>query len=130
MIYIFGTLGVMYLTSNIGKMIFSDMMGRPLGFMEILIISSIIIIFLSFYIPFQYHDLKSAQIFSAILYMFIILSPNLIERFNIDINKLNFIQKILSLDFGMLGFILIGLGLVLYLISSFVSMGIYAGKEF
>lgn len=130
LIYILGTLGIVYLTSNIGKIFFCSFLGSALDLIEIFTIASIFIIFLSFYIPFQYYDLKSAQMFSGILYMFIILSPNLIERFGINLDNLEFAEKVLSLDFGVIGLILIGMGLILYLISLFISREIYETKEF
>lgn len=129
-IYIFVTLGVMYLISNIGKILFSDMLGNPMGFVEILVISSIMIFILSLYIPIQYYDIRNAQMFFVFLQMFIILSPNLLDRFNIDIESLSFLEKMLTMDFETLGFIVFGGSLVLYLISSFISKGIYEAKQF
>lgn len=129
-IYIFGILGIMYLISNIGKVLFNNMSGSPLGLVGIFIISSIIIILLSFYLPFQYYNLKSAQFFSAILYLLVINIPNIIKRFNISIDNFSFIEKVLSLNFEIAGLILFVVCLVLYLISSFVSKGIYETKEF
>ncbi len=129
-IYIFGILGIIYLTSNIGKLLFSSMQGSPLDLVGILTISSIFIIFLSFYLPFQYYDSKNAQMFSSILYMIIILLPNILKNLNIDINDLGFVENLLKMDFGSIGFIVFGLGLAFYIVSTFVSKGIYEGKEF
>lgn len=129
-IYILAVLLTISLTSNISKILFDNMPGSPLGLTEMFIILSITIIFLSFYIPFQYHNLKNAQMLSTFLYMIIVLSPNLLSRFGLDIDNLGFLEKILRMDYGSLGFILIALGLVLYVMSTFVSKGIYEAKEF
>ena len=130
LIYIFALLGTIYLTSNAGKVLFKDMPGNALGFIEILIISSVIIVFFSLYIPFQYHNHKNAQILGAILYMLAILTPNVLERFDINIDDLSAIKKLLAMEYGGLGFILMGLGLILYTTSIFVSKEIYEAKEF
>ena len=45
-IYILGTLGIVYLTSNIGKIFFSSFLGSALDLIEIFTIGSIFIIFL------------------------------------------------------------------------------------
>lgn len=129
-IYIFGALAIMYLTSNIVKMSFYDMMGSPLELLEILIISSVILIFLSFYIPFQYYDQKNAQIFSAVLYLIAINIPNIMKRFSIDLKNSSFIKKVLTMDFGIIGLIFIVFSFILFLISSFISKAIYEAKEF
>ena len=129
-IYIFVLLGTIYLSSNMGKILFKNMPGSPLGFIEMLIIFSIIIIFFSLYIPFQYHSLRNAQMVGSILYMLVILAPNVLKRFDIGIDDLVFIKKILLMEYGSVAFILIGLGLALYIISTFISRGIYGAREF
>lgn len=129
-IYIFGTLATMYLVSQLSKISLAYIKGNPLDLIGISVISSMMILFLSFYLPFQYFNLKNAQIFSAILYMVVILAPNIINRLNIDVNNLSFIEKVLSMDFGIIGSILLVVSLAFYFISSFVSKGIYEAKEF
>lgn len=129
-IYIFTLLGTMYLSSNILKALVKYSQGEPLSLIGILIISSIIIVFLSFFIPFQYYNVKNAQMFIAIIYLFILLSPNILNRLDIDIQSIEFIQKIFIMDFSNLGFIMFGSSLILYVISSFISRMIYEAKEF
>lgn len=67
MMYIFGTLSIIYLTSNIGKIIFNNMPGYPLSLLGILIIGSIMIMLTAIYVPFQYYDQKNAQIFLTVI---------------------------------------------------------------
>lgn len=129
-IYILGSLVIMYLTSNISKLLFSNLPGNPLELGGIAIILNIMIIYLSLYLPFQYYDLKSSQMFSGIFYMLVILSPNLIRKFNINIGNLKFLEKIMNLNSNIVGLILLAVGLTLYLISLFISKGIYEAKEF
>ncbi|HZJ83526.1 MAG TPA: ABC-2 transporter permease [Clostridia bacterium] len=129
-IYVSGILGTMYIVSHLSKIIFGHINGNPLDLIGISIISSIMIIFLSFHIPFQYYSLQSAQLFSVFLYLLIMLAPNIINRLNIDISSLSFIETILTMDFAIIGSILLVVALVFYFISSLVSKGIYEAKEF
>lgn len=129
-IYIFGTLGIIYLTSNIVKVLFNNMSGESLDLLGILVIGAIMIIFTSVYIPFQYYDQKSAQFFPAIIQVLAVSSPNIIKRFNINIDGSTFIRKILAADFNLLAIILLGVSLILYMISLFISKKIYEAQEF
>ena len=129
-IYIFGSLGMMYLISNLGKSVFNSMPGRPLTLLGIFVIGATMLMLTSFYIPFHYYDEKSSPFFLVIIQLLVVGAPNIIDRFGIDIENINFIMKILSLDFNRLVLVLFGGGLILYMFSLFVSKGIYEAKEF
>ena len=129
-IYIFGSLGIMYLISNLGKILFNSMPGRPLTLLGIFVIGATMLMLTSFYIPFHYYDEKSSPFFLVIIQLLVVGSPNIIDRFGIDIYDIAFMRKILTLDFSIVGLILLGASLILYLISLFISKGIYLAKEF
>lgn len=130
MIYIFATLSIIYLTSNIGKMLFYNMPGYPLSLLGMLIIGSIMIMLTAIYIPFQYYDHKSAQFFPMGILMLASGGPSIMGRLGIDLENLSFTKKALTMDFKTVGFILFGVALILYMLSLFVSRGIYQAKEF
>lgn len=130
LIYILGTLGIVYLTSNIVNALFNNLSGSPLGLTGSLVIGSIMIILMSLHIPFQYYAYKTAQFLPVIIQMLVIGFPNMMERFGMDVGSSDFIKKILTMDFKAIGFRLILISLILYLISSFISKGIYEAKEF
>lgn len=129
-IYIFGILGIMFLVSNIGEMLFNDMPGSPLTLLGILVIGAIMVILTSVYIPFQYYDQKSSTFFLVIIQLLVVGTPNIMERFGINIDDSNFIKAILELDFNIIGLISLGVALILYLLSLITSKSIYEAKEF
>lgn len=129
-IYIIGISALIYTSSNISKILFNDVPGKPLALMQIAIISSIAIIFLAFNLPFQYYNVGKAQTFNAVLYMLIILLPSILRRYEIDLANNSIVKWILGMNFSRVSIILLGVSLVLYFISSFVSKGIYQSKEF
>lgn len=130
MIYIFGTLGIIYLVSNVGKILFDNMPGNPLTLLGILVIGAIMVILTSVYIPFQYYDQKNSQFFLVIIQLLVVATPNIMERFGINIVDLSFIKIILDLDFNIVGLMLLAVALTLYVISLFISKTIYEAKEF
>lgn len=129
-IYIVGALSIIYVSSNLSKILLGDPLGRPLDLIQIAIITSLVIIFLSFNIPFQYYNLGKTQMFNAILYMLIILLPNIMRRYEIDLSNNSIVKWILDMDFNRFSMILLGASLVLYFISSLISKGMYERKEF
>ena len=130
MIYIFGILSIIYLTSNIGNILFNNMLKNSLSLLGMLIIGSIMIILTAIYIPFQYYDQKSAQFFPMVILMLASGGPSMLERLDIDLQNLTFIQKIFTMNFNMLASIFLGVALILYMISLFISKEIYEAKEF
>lgn len=129
-IYIIAISMIIYLSSNISRILFDDVSGNSLGLVEISIISSLIIIYLVFNIPFQYYNIGKAQIVNAIFYMMIILTPNILNRYDINILDISLVKKLLTLNLNQLSITLFGTSILLYFISLFVSKFIYEAKEF
>lgn len=130
LIYIIFASIIVYISSHTSKIIFDDVYGSPLALNAILIISSIIIMYLVFNLPFQYYNLGKAQIFNSIFYVVVILSPNIFNRLNINIAESTLMKNILELDLNQFSLILFGISILLYFISLFVSKSIYEAKEF
>lgn len=129
-IYIFSTLCIMSLTSFIAKKLFSNALGNPLSLMGAFVIAGIMIVFTSIHIPFKYYDHKSSQFLLGIMFMLVASSGKIIDRLSINLGNSSLINKLLTMNFVKIGVTLLALALVLYLISMFVSKGIYEAKEF
>lgn len=129
-VYLISISLMIYLSSNISKIIFRDVRGIPLELNIILIIVSLNIIYLVFNLPFQYYNIGRAQMFNTIFYMIIILAPNILSRYDINIMDNNIVKKLLSLNLNQISITVFGISILMYLISLFVSKSIYEAKEF
>lgn len=119
-----------FLSSNISRILFGSKNGSVFNLTSMLFTASLILVFLSINIPFQYYDARKTQISNSLFYAFLILAPNLLGKFNIDLSNNNVIQKILSLNFKLLAPGLLLISLIIYVSSLFISKSIYIRKEF
>lgn len=130
LIYVLIISVIVFLSSNMTKSLFSDGTGTTFNLTTMLFTTSIILLFLSVNIPFQYYDPRKTQLANALLYAFIILLPNLVRKFNLDIRANSIVKEILTLDFNLLALIFLVISLSMYTASLFVSKTIYSKKEF
>lgn len=121
---------LVYLSSNISRYFLTSKNTTKFTISTMYFTAALIILFLSVNIPFQYFNIRNAQIFNAVFYMVLILVPSQLARFNVSVANNTLFQKLLSLDIKVLGPVLLLVSLVVYGGSSFVSKSIYEGKEF
>lgn len=130
LMYIFIISLTVFLSSNISRLLLTSNNGSIFTISGMFFAISIILLFLSINIPLQYYDPRKTQIFNALLYGFIILTPNLLSRFDIDLLNNAIVQRLLSLDLRLIAPIVLIISLLIYLGSLFISNAIYGRKEF
>ncbi len=130
LIYIFLISLTVLLSSNISRLLFASNNRAIFTIIEMLFSISLILLFLSINIPLQYYDPRKTQIFNALLYGFIILTPNLLSRFDISLVNNTLVQKLFSLDLKLIAPMVLIISLLIYLGSLFISNAIYRRKEF
>lgn len=128
-IYTFLISVLVFLSSNISRALLGSQNESTFTLTSMLFTVSLVVLFLSVNIPFQYHDARKTQIFNSLFYAALILAPNILGKLNIDLSN-NIIQKILSLDFTVLAPGLLAISLIIYVGSLFISKTIYSRKEF
>ena len=130
-LYILFITGIVFLSSNISKIIFSTTtVGNPATIWDVLFILGLSLIFFSIYLPFHYYNVGKAQAFNQIFYIILILLPNIISRFGRKFENAEIFQNIINMDWKILILLFAGVGIIMYLISLQISKGIYKGKEF
>lgn len=100
------------------------------SFLDMLFIIGLALIFYSFYLPFHYLSLGKAYTFIQIFVAILILLPVLILKYGERLLSIDLINTLFNTGFRNLVFILLGLGIVLYLLSLQLSKLIYNSKEF
>ena len=130
LIYIFLISFTVFLSSNISRLLFASNNGSIFTISGMLFAISIILLFLSINIPLQYYDPRKTQIFNALLYGFIILTPNLLSRFDISLVNNTLVQRLFSLDLKLIAPMVLIISLLIYVGSLFISNAIYRRKEF
>lgn len=127
---LFGAL-VVFISSNIAVRIFSNSLTNSKAILQNMLLNiGLSLIFFSIYLVIQFYNIDKIQIFNAIFYMLFILAPNLLKRFIPNIVDAKWINKLSSLNLNMISLILVGIGIILYLISMQISKQIYKWKEF
>ena len=125
---------LIFLSSNIsdmlGGIVFSSGNGATFSLVAVAFTLSVVIFFLSINIPLQYHSPRKTQIFNGLLYASIIIFPNIYDSLGLDFLNPELLEKILSLNLNLLAPMLLGISLVIYMVSSFVSKAIFENKEF
>lgn len=96
---------------------------------SLLIVLSIIITFLSFYLPFYYLKFGKGKALNVIAYFLLVILPALIIRFYSILMDLEFVKYIYLLDKRILTLIAFAISLVLYVASMEVSKRIYSQKK-
>ena len=128
-IYVFVILGLEFITSKLSGGPISYISGFVFNIPSLVFTGSILLIFLSIILPLQYINPRKTQVASAIMYMFITLAPVVISKMNVDWSN-TILKDFLVLDFNYLPIIVLGLSLIIYVASSFVSKLIFERKEF
>ncbi|NLK43347.1 MAG: ABC-2 transporter permease [Tissierellia bacterium] len=100
------------------------------SFLDMLFIIGLALIFYSFYLPFHYLSLGKAYTFIQIFVAILILLPVLILKYGERLLSIDLINTLFNTGFRNLVFILLGLGIVLYLLSLQLTKLIYNSKEF
>ncbi len=130
-LYILFITGIVFLSSNISKIIFRTTIGgNPASIWDILFIWGLSLIFFSIYLPFHYYNVGKAQVFNQIFYIILILLPNIIGRFGMKIEATKIFGNIIIMDLKIIALIFAGIGIMMYLVSLQISKGIYKSKEF
>lgn len=131
MIYLLFSVIFVLLIAMISIVLFpSSLMENTPSIFNISLIIGLCLIFLSIYLPFQYYNVGKVQAFNQVFYIFLILLPNIIPRFASKIESTNIFQKSINMNFKSVTFIILGIGILLYLISLNLSQKIYKAKEF
>lgn len=131
LLYLLFISAIIYLGSNM--LMFSTrptIIGEPAKIRDILLITGLCLIFMSLYFPFEYYNLGKAQVLNSIFYMLMILLPNILSRYGDKIYNSKIFKKLIKLDFNTITIVLLGLGIILYIISLQISKQIYKAKEF
>lgn len=127
---LFGAL-VVFISSNIAVRIFPNSLTNSNAILQNMLLNiGLSLIFFSVYLVFQFYNIDKIQIFNAIFYMLFILAPNLLKRFIPNIVDAKWINKLSSMNLNKISLILVGIGIILYLISMEISKQIYKWKEF
>lgn len=130
-IYLLSSVIFILLISNISIGLFDiSIITNSLSLFGILFIIAICLIFVSMYLPFQYYYMSKSQIFNALFYALLILLPNLINRYASKIEDIKWINYLGAINFQSFTFIILIIGVILYLISLSISQKIYKAKEF
>lgn len=121
---------IVFFSSNVLGSVFSiSTSGAPMSFFDILIVLGLTLVFYSIYLLLYYFNMGKAQLFNQITYALLILSPSLLNRFNLDISTSPLFKSLLSMDFNKIVYLLVVLALVLYIISLNISIKIYQSKN-
>lgn len=127
---LFGAL-VVFISSNIAVRIFPNSLTNSNAILQNMLLNiGLSLIFFSVYLVIQFYNIDKIQIFNAIFYILFILAPNLLKRFIPNIADTKWSNKLSSLNLNKISLILIGIGMILYLISMQISKQIYKCKEF
>lgn len=97
---------------------------------DILFIIGLILMFFSLYLPLHFLSLGRTSAFNEGFIMVLILIPALVVKFSEKFLDEKIINALLNKGFNNFAFILLGFGIVLYMLSLQVSKGIYKRKEF
>lgn len=131
LLYLLFVSAIIYIGSNIFMFSLSPaIIGEPATIMDILFIVGLCLMFFSLYLPFEYYNLGKAQFLNSIFYMIMILLPNIMNRYWDKVFASNLFHRIIQLDFKSITYILIGVGIIVYLLSLQLSKKIYRSKEF
>ena len=130
-LYILFITGVVFLSSNISRIIFSTTIsGNPATIWDVLFIIGLSLVFFSIYLPFHYYNVGKAQAFNQIFYILLIILPNVISKFSKKIENTEIFQGIINMDWKIVILMFVSIGAIMYLISLQISKNIYKGKEF
>lgn len=119
------------LVSNISIRLFTVTLSENTpSIFSLLFIIGICLLFLSVYLPFQYYYMAKSQMFNSLFYGILILLPNILSRYGFRIENIKWINSLVKIDLKNIIFIVLGIGILMYLISLKVSQKIYKAKEF
>lgn len=130
LLYIVFLITTVFLSSNISKLIFNNINESTFTLVPMIFTASLLLVLLSITIPINYYDIKKAQIANALLYMFIILFPNVYDRLGLDFINPNLLENVSKLNFNIITPVIFIISLSMYFVSMMVSKSIYAKKEF
>ena len=128
--YIVFLITTVSLSSNISKLIFNNINESTFTLVPMIFTVSLLLVLLSITIPIQYYDTKKAQIVNGLLYMIIILFPNMYNRLGLDFINPKLLENVSKLNFKIVTPLVFIFSLSLYSISMLVSKVIYEKKEF
>lgn len=130
-IYLLSSVIFILLISNISIGLFDiSIITNSLSLFGILFIIAICLIFVSMYLPFQYYYMSKSQIFNSLFYVLLLLLPNLINQYASKIEDIKWINYLGTMNSKSFTFIILIIGIILYLISLNISQKIYKAKDF
>ena len=127
-LYIISVLGVLFVSSSVVSMFLQSKVSY-FKVHYIFLTISLILLFASVNIPFQYFDQQKAQIFNVLLYALLLLSPRIYDILRLDFLSKGLLEKAAGLNIPLLAFIVFLISLFVYFSSIFLSKFIYERKE-
>ncbi|MBU5439937.1 ABC-2 transporter permease [Tissierella sp. MSJ-40] len=109
---------------------FSGKVGNPASLFDFLFVLALSLIFYSIYLPFYYKSDDGLRTFNQVFYMIMIIIPGVIGKLGKKIEGTELFSYIIGMDLKSVILILLGLGVVLYIISLQISKQIYLKREF
>lgn len=120
-----------FITSHlISFLIGVEFPGNPLSLWTILLTIGLTLLFFSIYLPFYYHSIGRLQLFNIGFFMFLVLIPNLFQKYFDEQIIFSFFQRLMAFNLLIIGSLLLLMSLVLYYISLNIATKIYESKEF
>lgn len=103
---------------------------KSLNIQAAIIVMNIILLFYSIYYPFYFKIGEGMKTFNTILWISVILSPNLMKKGIEALERQGLLESILNIDIGIINIFILGFSLIIYYVSLQISKGIYIKKDF
>lgn len=130
-LYIIFSVGIVFISSNIGIRLFGNRtMGTSATIFDMAFITGMSLIFFALYLVFQYYNIGKLEAYNQIFIMIIAIGPSLLGKYGPKVEDIKWINKLAKMDLKFIPLVLIGFGIILYLLSLQISKQIYKGKEF
>lgn len=129
-IYIIAIASIMFLSSNMWKIVFKNLEGNPAAIWDILVVIVLALIYFAIYLPFHYFNMGKAQLFNNIFYFLLLLMPNILGRYGDRLLVAKSVIWVLGRDLRYIMLMALGVSLILYIVSLSISRRIYENKEF
>lgn len=130
-LYMVFSVGVVFISSNIAIRIFGNrFLGKPATTFDMVFIIGLSLIVFSFYLVFEYYNIGKIAAYNQLFLILLASGPSLLSKYGPKIENVKWINKLAKMDLKSITFILVGFGLILYIISLQISKQIYKAKEF
>lgn len=127
---IIGCSSVIIFTNVISLMGIVGVNNRTAGIWDAILVTNISLIFYSIYYPFYFRIGEGLRSFNIILWMLMAIGPAIINRLVNSLERLGYLEKILSINLNRINIYLLIFSIGIYYISMQISKSIYINKEF